>query len=307
MVRPQFCLVFLFVAAFGIAAYLEPRKIAQDESAGRSASVLALMLGEGRALFANAVFAKADAYFHRGNYPSIFETETRKEECDLAGAQECEEHPGEVHDHEHHDHEHCCGHKHDHDHGHSHNAGASDGSPVPDWIERFGRKFRAADHVHLEKGDEREMLPWLRLSAELDPRHITAYTVSAYWLRKRLDKVDEAERFLRDGLRQNPGHPELLNELAWLFFENRNDPERARNLWRVALRRWHEVEQPKEEPNQFLAQRILAGLVQVETQQNRWSEVIQYLEQLKLVSPVPESVQERIEDARARLTAGAQP
>src|SRR5690606_34860071 len=92
-----------------------------------------------------------------------------------------------------------------------------------DWIEKLGKKFSASTHVHLEKGNEREMLPWLRLSAELDPHNVEAYTVAAYWLRKRLEKTDEAERFLREGLRKNPNHPEILNELAWLNLESRKD------------------------------------------------------------------------------------
>jgi tetratricopeptide (TPR) repeat protein len=160
--------------------------------------------------------------------------------------------------------------------------------------------FRAAAHVHLEKGSEREMLPWLKLSAELDPHSIEAYTVSAYWLRNRLDKVDEAERFLREGLKQNPNHPELLNELARLNFENRKDYTRARNLWRVALNQWRETEAGKETPNKFLLARILGGLAEVEMETKHYPQAIEYLAQLKEISPAPESVQKRIDQIRSQ-------
>ena len=56
------------------------------------------------------------------------------------------------------------------------------------------------EHTHLEGGNEREILPWLRLSAELDPQRVETYTVAAYWLRA-VGKMVEAEHFLREGLR----------------------------------------------------------------------------------------------------------
>src|SRR5437588_9986821 len=81
-----------------------------------------------------------------------------------------------------------------------------------DWVERFGRHFMITEHTHLQGGNEREILPWLRVSAELDPHRIDTYTVASYWLRSSLGKVDEAEQFLREGLRQNPGSYELWYE-----------------------------------------------------------------------------------------------
>jgi tetratricopeptide (TPR) repeat protein len=168
--------------------------------------------------------------------------------------------------------------------------------PARDWIERFSQSFRASKHVHLEKGNEREMLPWLRLSAELDPHNVDTYVVSSYWLRKRLNKVDEAEQFLRDGLKANPNDPEILNELAWLLFENRKDLNRSGNLWRVALRRWHEVEDSKEEPDKPLLRAILTGLYELAMAQQQTNTAVGYLKQLKEISPNPELLQQRIDD-----------
>ena len=45
--------------------------------------------------------------------------------------------------------------------------------------------------VVLENGREKEILPWLKLSAEMDPHLIDTYTVAAYWLANHLHKVDE--------------------------------------------------------------------------------------------------------------------
>lgn len=306
MLRFQLILVLLLTACFGLGAWLEPLQATEAERTGRSESFLALLLGEGRALFANEVFAKADAYFHRGNYPSIFDTAARREDENHmlgetreknSGESEAksEDHQDQDNGEEHHDHDHGDGNL---EESRAHDAGT-------DWIERFARKFRAASHVHLEKGREREMLPWLKLSSELNPHGTEAFTVAAYWLRE-LDRVDEAERFLRDGLRKNPNHPELLNELAWLAYAERHDHKRARHLWRAALRRWLEVERPKEEPNLFVAQRILGGLAQLERQDGNLRQAIDYLRQLKMVSPNPDAVQRLIDSTEATIESSPQ-
>ena len=68
-----------------------------------------------------------------------------------------------------------------------------------------------------------EILPWLKLSSELDPKRVETYTVTAYWLR-RMGKIDDAQQILRDALKENPGDPELLFDLGRLFKEYRHDP-----------------------------------------------------------------------------------
>ena len=112
--------------------------------------------------------------------------------------------------------------------------------PPRDWIERFGRHFIVTEHTHLEGNKEREILPWLRISAELDPQKIETYIVAAYWLRD-LGKVKEAERFLRQGMLNNPDSYEILFELGRLYYENDHDTARARKIWDLALRKWAEA------------------------------------------------------------------
>ena len=111
-----------------------------------------------------------------------------------------------------------------------------------DWVDRFGRHFYATKHSHLDQpGEAREILPWLKLSAELNPNRIETYTVAAYWLRLRLGKVNEAEQFLRQGLAGRiPRVTKFFLSWANLYYENRHDPNVALNLWELALRRWTE-------------------------------------------------------------------
>ena len=116
--------------------------------------------------------------------------------------------------------------------------------PPRDWIERFGRHFMVTEHTHLQGSHEREILPWLKLAAELDPQKIETYTVAAYWLRD-LGKVKEAERSLRQGLLNNPDSYDILFELGRLYYENNHDAARARKIWELALRRWRNRRRPR--------------------------------------------------------------
>src|ERR1700679_2635536 len=120
--------------------------------------------------------------------------------------------------------------------------------PPRDWIDAFGRNFIPNRHTHLDEGgasgdlsgsmEVREILPWLKLSAELDPENIKTYIVTAFWLRTKLIQVAEAEQVLREGLRNNPNDTQLLFELGRIYDENYHNTARARNIWEAALRSW---------------------------------------------------------------------
>ena len=278
MTRAKLILVLLLVTCFSLATFLQPRQPSPATRSQPTGNVLALLLGDARKMFAQQMFAKADAYFHRGNYPSIFDQTPRREENHMASETRHDE-PGDG--------------DHDEEHGEA-------PAPANDWIESFGRHFYPTIHLHLKEGEEREMLPWLRIAADLDPHSIETYAVTAYWLRDRLNKVDEAEQVLRDGLRANPNSPELLYELGRLFYENRKDFSRAHNVWIFALRRWHEVEEPKPEPDKILLAQLLGGLARIDNQDGHYAEAIGYLKQLKELSPSPEQIQKQIDQIAAK-------
>ena len=147
--------------------------------------------------------------------------------------------------------------------------------------------------------DVREIRPWLKLSAELDPQRIETYTVGAYWLRQ-MKKQDEALQFLREGLRANPASCEILFELGCCY-EERNDPVLARNLWELALGRWREQAAGPAQPDRLLLAEMLTHLARLEVRANRRDKAISYLEVLKKISPTPQEIQKRIEEVRAGL------
>src|SRR5947209_1661287 len=67
------CPALLLTLAFSLAAYLKPRLDAREPQSAAESDPFASLLGDGRRIFANHFFVKADAYFHSGFYPTIYD------------------------------------------------------------------------------------------------------------------------------------------------------------------------------------------------------------------------------------------
>lgn len=273
-------LLLLATCSFSLATILQPGALGEGRQ-NQSDSVLKVLLGDGRRIFANHAFVQADVYFHSGYYPSVFDQKqapTNSSHMTAAeGSQEEEEHERQMN---------FLG-------------------PPHDWIEGFGRHFLITEHTHLQAGQESEILPWLKLSAELDPQRIDTYTTAAYFLRKELNKPDEAEKFLHEGIRNNPGSYELLYELGRLYHENYHDDHRARNVWQLALVRWGSHEATKKEPDLHGLEQIAVNLARVEEQAGDLTDAITHLELAARASPRPEALHQQVEELKARLKAAS--
>lgn len=276
------------VGAFTLATVLEPYWSAQPRQQAKSAMELAL--GDGRRLFANHFFTKADVYFHNGYYPSIFDQAARKPDSHLTEA--AEGHADSDHD------EHA---KDAHGHGHAEKEDIL-GEPH-DWLETFGRNFFVSKHTHMQNSQSRELLPWFKIAAELDPSRVETYTVAAFWLRTTLHKPDEAEAFLREGWRANPDSYAILLELGRLYFVDRKDSQRAQNLWELALKKWEQSEssKPENERDEFVHQQLLAHLADLAEHNGDLRGAVAYLRQLEKLSPFPETIRKRIDELNPRL------
>jgi len=278
---PILVLGLLAVICFSLATLLQPRAATWSRSA-QSNSVLKVLLGDGRRLFANHFYEQADVSFHSGYYPSIFDQRQKPKASAMAAGQS----------------------------GHDEAAHEKEmeflGQPR-DWIESFGRHFRITKHTHLAQGKEREILPWLRLSAELDPQCVQTYTVASYWLCNRLGKVAEAEQFLREGLRNNPDSAEILYELGRVYAEHKHEPGRARILWDLALARWTHQEAGKPEPDLFLLEQITVHLAMLEEAAGNYLRAIGLFEQAKQASPHPAELQSRIDEVRRKMVSPPEP
>lgn len=278
--NPFLILILLAVACFSLATTLQPRvsRWSQEEDSG---NLMKVLLGDGRRIFANQAFVEADVYFHGGYYPSVFDQSRAPKDARHMTAKE-----GSAEEEEHERQMNFLG-------------------PPLDWIERFGRHFLITEHEHLGGGRQREILPWLKLSAELDPHRVTTYTVAAYWLRKELNKPHEAEQFLREGLRNNPENVELLLELGRLYHENYHQDQRAKNLWDLALKRWKEQEIGKKEPDKHDLEEIVVNLAHVEEDLGDLHDALVHLEMAARVSPNPGALQKQIAELQQKLQARA--
>jgi tetratricopeptide (TPR) repeat protein len=270
-------LLLLAAATFSLTTVVQPRAASWEKSRG-SGSIVEAVLGDSRRLFANQLFVEADVSFHSGYYPSMFdEAQAPKDSRHMKareGSSEAEEHERKMN---------FLG-------------------PPKDWIEKFGRNFMITEHTHLEGAQEREILPWLKLSADLDPQRADTYTVAAYWLRG-MGKIKEAEQFLREGLRHNPGSYEILLELGNLYKENLQNPVRARNVWELALERWRNQESKKNDPDLIGLEQIAVRLARLEEQEGHLARAIGYLEMAAEASPSSQALQQQIAELKQKLAS----
>jgi tetratricopeptide (TPR) repeat protein len=274
---PFVVLLMLLASGFSLATVLQERVSGWSKRSDTD-NVLKVLLGDGRRLFANHFFVQADISFHSGYYPSIFDQANRPKDTGHLTAKEGEQAAEE------------------------HEKQMNFLGPPRDWIERFGRHFIVIEHTHLEGSREAEILPWLKLSAELDPQKIETYTVAAYWLRE-LGKIKEAERFLREGFLNNPDSYEILLELGRLYYENNHDAARARKIWDLALRRWSEQEAANNKPDLLKLDQIAVNLSHLEEKEGNLARAIGLLELSKKASPNPQALQKQINELKQKLAA----
>ena len=284
--RPWILACLLLATVFTLAAELYPRSLAWT-GGGEDQGLAQVLLGEGRRVVAEHLFVQADVYFHSGYYPSMFEpsyapTNSRHLTLDGAKSDPPGESSGDAEEHE---------------------KAMRFLAPPLDWIERFGRRFAISEHTHLAQGKEREILPWLRLSADLDPHRVETYTVAAFWLRQDLGKAKEAEQFLREGLAENPTSYEILFELGRLYEENYHDPVRAGNNWRAALRRWLETQANRSAPDRLALGQISVRLARLEENAGHYREAIALLNLAihHQATPHPEALREQVRALQVRL------
>jgi tetratricopeptide (TPR) repeat protein len=276
-------IVLLLLVAFCLATRIGPQQEARIVANGEGdENPLNTWLGSSSQMFANSFFIKADAYFHSGYYPTIFDNNAPFKTPHIGEDSETME---------------------------SKNSGNEETifSHPNNWVERFELNFFPSYHTHLDQGgvdgngasEVKEIMPWLKLSTELDNKRIDTYLVTAYWLRVRMHKMNDAESILRDGLRANPGSAAIVFELGELYRENRDEPKQARNLYLAALNLWGAENDHKPVPDKFLLSHIAASLVKLERQQGNKEETLKYLQLLKLASPNPAAIQKQIDEIKS--------
>jgi tetratricopeptide (TPR) repeat protein len=294
-------LVSLLIFCFGLAADLLPQFRATERRLHVSDNFFIMIFGDSSRLFANSAYTEADAYYHSGFYPTIFDNRSAFQTPHMA------EDTGAVA---------------------SRNQGGEDigfMGPPRNWIDAFGRHFIPNRHTHLDTGgaagdlsgtkEVEEILPWLKLSTELDPDNVNTYVVTAFWLVK-LNQVNAAEQLLHDGMRQIPNNPQLLFELGRIYYENGHDFTRARNIWEAALRDWarEAPDIPQSErlqksnadfDDRYIFEKLQSNLAQLETDAGNWDAAIARWKLDKLACPNPDDVQRHIDELERKAGAPA--
>lgn len=276
-ISPLSTLAVLVMLAFALATSLA-LTAGNWSSRAKSNNLFGMLFGDGRKLFANHFFTMADVYFHSGYYPSIFDKNAGEQKEIISashGKKESEEDEK--------------------------NADFL-GQPK-DWIEAFGRNFRITQHDHLASGQEREILPWLRLAADLDPQKIETYTVGAFFLREHLGQTSEAEAFLREGLRNNPDNCEILFELGRLYREGLHDLNRARNVWELGVKKFLKLAEPEMRDNKLVFDELAVNLARLEVEAGNYEQAINWFQAAQKVSPAPAALQLQIDDLRKKMAA----
>jgi tetratricopeptide (TPR) repeat protein len=280
-------LLALLVFCFGVAAQLSPQFQAARWSRS-TGDIFNVVLGDSRRMFAQSFYVKADAYYHSGYYPTMFDNNEAFKTAHMAAD------TGAVNSKNHGDEEGFLG-------------------PRRNWIDAFGRHFFPDRHTHLDEGgpaddlsgsdNVREILPWLKLSADLDPDNPQTYTVTAYWLRERMHKVAEAEVFLHEGLRQNPDSYDILFELGRLYNESYHDTNRARNVWELAVKKWMKLDPETQKDNRLVFEQIATQLGQLEEKSGKLARAIDWFRAAQKASITPGALQLRIDELQKKLSA----
>jgi tetratricopeptide (TPR) repeat protein len=280
-------LLALLIFCFGVAADLAPRFAALESSRHQSSNFFNLLLGDSSRMFANSFYKKADAYYHSGFYPTIYDNNAAFKTPHIA------EDTGAVA---------------------SENHGEETGfmGPPRDWIDAFGRHFIPNRHTHLDEGgpsgeahtpkEVEEILPWLMLSAKLDPDNVLTYTVTAYWL-ERLRQYQQAEKVLREGLRNNPQSYDILYALGRLYDEDLHDSDHARNVWQLAARYWQKLPPEDQKNNRLIFEQITTHLGLLEENAGHWPQAIKWFQAAQKVSLTPGSLQKRIDEVKGKMAA----
>lgn len=307
--RPYFLLlVALMVACFGVAAHLGPEFQAWRGSRSRG-DIFHVALGDSTRMFANSFYVKADEYYHSGYYPTMFDDKTAFQTAHMA------EDTGAVNSKNHGD-----------EHGFL--------GPTRNWIDALGRHFFPNRHTHLDEGGAddlsgsdtvREILPWLKLSADLDPDNVQTYTVTAFWLRERMKNVAEADAVLHEGLRNCPDSYDICFELGRLYYESYHDRNRARNIWEHGVQLWLQLD-PKtprkrqpvtdsaadwlsrpenltdtQKDNDLVMDQLATHLGRLEEDEGNWQQAIQWFRVAQRVSETPQSLELRINELKYKI------
>jgi len=224
------------------------------------------ILGESRGIVSNLAFLQADVYFHRG----IMGHEDGHEECTFTDFM------GTRHDQHDDDHEHD-------DHEEEQHAGYMDP------LLRISGELLIDSHSHMGTEEIKEIIPWLYYAQKIDPNNVMAYTVTSYYLARRLGKTSEAVTLLRQGMAHNPDSWEIAFEMGMVMYQNREDMPAAIRFFKRAVQLLE-----KAPHNKFDERHVLTLLAKAYEENGQVDKALDVLERIKTLFPDSRSLTNNI-------------
>ncbi len=217
---------------------------------GRQADVMALVFGEARKVVSGGLYDRADLYFHGGIQAAA--DNCAEQAAEGRGGALAAAAAGSA--------------AHADEDGH-----AETGLVGERWDlwSRLNRRIHPTEDRHASGVRElKEVVPWLWAAAAADPHNTLAYGVGAYWLARELGRVDEALRFIGEGIRNNPDSCELefcRGELLYLRPRGKRDPATMK-AFSAALRKWTPEQFDRQEEARMCRRNILMYLATLHEQ-----------------------------------------
>jgi len=106
-----------------------------------------------------------------------------------------------------------------------------------DIFQTWAHHVRPVSHEHATGKSVYEVMPWLDFTVRMNPHHVEAYLVAAYWLAGDGERPDLAMQIVADGLRANPGDYQLHAERGRLYLQQ-GENDRAEKALETAVRLW---------------------------------------------------------------------
>ena len=219
----------------------------QDETAReqRNSSAVAQILGQFRTDLGDLLFIKTEAYLDSGvlyqphidmaKMQSTGETANRIADAPAGVGQ------GDPH---HHDDSTTCtvdhDHEDEHDHGHHHvptiiPTALDDFRGFIGSMQRQVKPWRDPSEPHQHTNGV-ELLPWYRLATLGDPQNVRSYMIGAWWLKSmhKPEQLAEAERFVDEGIRNNPGSFQLHLMKGYILHQRSDEQPALKSFMRAA-------------------------------------------------------------------------
>jgi len=157
-------------------------------------------------------------------------------------------------------------------------------------------QLRIVKHIHLEGDKVKEMLPWYYYAAKLDPHNVQAYLNGGYWLYSAVEETDEGEKFLNEGIANNPESFQLHFQRGVLYLSKKKN-------YKKALSDFKKAEILFDSKTASFEQRILFLLITSTYERlNQPKKALEYIRKVQELFPENKINPERIKKLRSQIS-----